>query len=454
MNSMMLSVAAAMMGAEFFGRETALKNVCIDSRQCKKGDLFFALPGAQVDGHDYIQDVEAKGAIGVVVNRKVKTQLPQLLVQDVLKSLGLLAKAYRHRFAIPIVAITGSCGKTTVKEMLAGILSQQGCVLATQGNLNTEIGVPLTLLRMMQEHSVAVVEMGARQTGDIAYLMGITNPTVSLITNAGVAHLGVFGNEKNIAQTKGEIFSCLMSSGTAIINQDDKNALYWQDLIKDHQYTVTFGLKNAADIMAADIQLNSNYSRFELKTHLGAAEVLLTAPGMHNIENALAAAATACALGVSLCDIIAGLNQFQAVAGRLQFKSGYANAQIIDDTYNANPISTKAALSVLAQSAGKKILVLGDMFELGDDESLLHREIGEAANKQGIDMLMGVGELSRFAVEGFGAKGKHYISKWQLIDDLRQQMDANTTVLVKGSRGMKMEEIVLSLMEDQKEPTC
>lgn len=451
---MMLSVAAAMMGADFLGKEAVIKNICIDSRKAKKGDLFFALPGENVDGHDYIHEVEKKGVAAVVVSRQIKTHLPMLLVSDTLKALGLLAKAYRRRFEIPLIAVTGSCGKTTVKEMIRTILLLQGKVLSTEGNLNTEIGVPLTLFRLDQEHSMGVIEMGARKKGDIAYLMGLVNPSVSLITNAGMAHVGVFGSEKTIAQTKGEIFERLPTSGTAVINNDDPNASYWKGLIQDQQYSVTFGMQNPSDIMAANVVIGTNGSEFDLVTHLGIERVCLSVPGKHNVLNALSAAASACALGIGIPEIVEGLQQFKAASGRLQMKSAPNNSTIIDDTYNANPASVRAALSVLAKTSGKTIAVLGDMFELGEEAEKLHRDIGEEAKCMRIDTLLATGDLSRATVEGFGEGALHFNSKEELTEALQELMDSTTTVLVKGSRGMKMEEIVNAIMERQQETTC
>lgn len=451
MESLTLSYAAKCMQAILNGKDCAIKNVVVDSRQVMPGDLFIALPGAKVDGHDYVAEAAAKGAIGAVVSRSVITDLPTIQVADTVLALGQWAKQYRQRFQIPVVAITGSCGKTTVKEMLSCILAEQGEVLSTQGNMNTEVGVPLTLLRLLPKHEAAIIEMGARNTGDIQYLMSIAAPTVSLITNAGVAHLEIFGSKEGIAKAKGEIYEYLDPNGTVIINVDDPNSTYWQSLRKPQHSLITFGLEKPANVTATQVELNSNYSEFTLVTEVGSIKVRLSILGLHSVQNALSAAAAASALGISLAHIKAGLERFSPVTGRLQLKKGFVGANVIDDTYNANPVSVRAALAVLAHATGSKVFVMGDMFELGPNAAELHIEMGEVAKKMGVDKLLGVGALTAGAVQAFGIGASHYADKIQLINALRQEIDKNTTVLVKGSRGMRMEEVVLALTVDSKE---
>lgn len=456
MSTLTLSAAAGLMNAKliintpFSEQNSLLTGVKTDTRTLVPGDLFVALKGERVDGHDLILDAEARGASGVVVNRMVETRLPILLVSDTLQALGLLAKAYRESFQIPIVAVTGSCGKTTVKEMIASILSLQGSTLANEGNLNTDVGVPLTLLRLEPKHQLAVIEMGARQKGDIAYLMGIAKPKVTLITNAGVAHLEIFGTERGIAEAKGEIFAHLDPNGTAIINKDDKHAEYWQGLLKK-QRVITFGLRAKADIQCNNPVMHDLSSEFELVTDMGKIAIHLPMPGEHSIQNALAAAAVARALDIPLTHIKAGLERFKAVTGRLQNKIGINGIRIIDDTYNANPISMRAALNVLASFSGQKVFVMGDMFELGEGAVSLHRQIGTDAKKLGIHKLFGVGTATAAAVEAFGPGATHYPDKNALVAALLQNLDPNTSVLVKGSRGMRMEEVVFALMQEKQE---
>jgi len=457
MSNLTLPFIAKAMNAELIADDTNVvcTGVNTDSRKITKGDLFIAISGAKVDGHDYIIEAETKGAAAVVVDRKVKTKLPMLLVSNTLEALGKLGKAYREQFQLPIIALTGSCGKTTVKEMIASILMMNGPTLFTQGNLNTEVGVPLTLLGLTSEHQTAVIEMGARKKNDIAYLMNLTSPAVTLITNAGVAHLEIFGREHGIAEAKGEIFSCLSEKGTAVINRDDIHADYWQSLLNKGQKVITFGLDPKASITAMDIIMEANFSQFKLVTDIGMIAIQLSAPGKHNILNALSATAAARALNVPLEIIKKGLESFSPVSGRLQLKTGLEGCSIIDDTYNANPISVRAALSVLAMRSHEKIFVMGDMFELGPDALSLHRQIGVEAKTLGIHKLYGVGTMTEAAVQSFGTNATHYPDKASLIDALTKTLNSNTTVLIKGSRGMRMEEVVLALTtHSQEKASC
>lgn len=446
MRVLSLSYAAEVLQAKLMGQDAMIHKVETDTRKIEPGDLFVAIPGERVDGHDYLLEAQKKGAVGALISRNVQTTLPTLLVPNTVVALGKWAKAYREQFNCPIAAVTGSSGKTTVKEMIASILSCLGSVLATQGNLNTDVGVPLMLLQLSSLHQAAIFELGARKTGDIQYLMDLVNPNVSLLTNAGVAHLEIFGSKMAIAKAKGEIFSSLRSDGTAIINRDDANANYWQTLIKPSQKVITFAVEHNADIMAKSIELEPMFSNFDCVFPEKTIKIHLSAPGIHNIQNALAAAATARALGVSIEFIQQGLEKFAPVTGRLQFKTGYKGARIIDDTYNANPASVRAAISVLAKYPGQKIYVAGDMFELGPNAIELHREMGIEAKKSGIDRLFGVGSFTEAMVEGFGDGSSHYLNKTGLIDAIRECMTQETTILVKGSRGMRMEEVVDGLM--------
>lgn len=459
MSILTLSFAAKAMNAVFNqNQDCVIKDVKTDSRQVSKGTLFVAIPGARVDGHDFIRAVEAQGAIGIVASKPVATTLPTLLVSDTIQALGQFAKAYRDTFQLPIVAITGSCGKTTVKEMLSTILNEVGPVLFPQGNLNTDVGVPLTLLRLLPEHQYAVIEMGARKKEDIRYLMGLVSPQVAMITNVGIAHRAMFGGEEEIAKAKGEIFECLPANGVAIINAEDKYADYWHGLLKNEQKVLTFGIEDSnahPNIFGENIVLEQKNSSFELQTDIGSIVIHLNIPGLHMVQNAIAAAAAARALGISLLNIKSGLEKFSPIAGRLQFKKGRQGVSIVDDTYNASPISIRAALMVLTKLSGKQIFVMGDMvndmFEKEDEAQKLHYDIGRDAKNWGVHKMFGVGPLTAFAIEAFGENGQHYPDKETLIKALQLELKPDTTILVKGSRFMQMEEIVLALTTDCQE---
>lgn len=456
-NLLTLSTIAPWMKAQLIGEDQSFTGISIDSRSVSEGNLFIAIKGETVDGHDFIEQAQARGAVAAVVSREVKTKLPLLKVEDSVLALGQLAKQFRNQFSLPMAAVTGSCGKTTIKEMIASILSTAGETLASTGNLNTDIGVPLTLMRLLPEHQYAVIEMGARKPGDIATLMQIASPDVTLITNAGVAHLEIFGSRQGIAKAKGEIFKGLKPSGTAVINVDDPNATYWKSLLTT-QKLITFGLKNDVktdsaeprpDVTCAELIQTENFSTFNLITKQGTIPIKLQAPGKHNVSNALGAAAVAMALGLPLDNIAKGLANFTPVSGRLQFKRGTCGATLLDDTYNANPVSVKAALNVLANFPGEQIFVMGDMLELGPDTVELHREIGTEAKKLGIHKMFGIGSLTENATKAFGLQAKHFSDKKTLIEALHPLLNKTTTVLIKGSRGMRMEEIVKSLLASE-----
>jgi UDP-N-acetylmuramoyl-tripeptide--D-alanyl-D-alanine ligase len=380
----------------------------------------------------------------VLVSNKNMGIEPVLVVEDTCKALGELAAYWRNKFKMPLAAITGSNGKTTVKEMLASILraatEQPDEVLATVGNLNNHIGLPLTLLKLNAQHSYAVIEMGMNHTGEISYLSKIGKPTVALINNAGNAHIGELGSFEAIAKAKGEVFEGLADNGTAVINADDVFAPLWLNLAGKHKVT-TFGLKNKADVTAT-FQLHASASDVEINTPQGAIQVKLLTPGLHNVMNALAATSAALAMGVTLKSIAAGLENYSGVKGRLQHKVGLNGAQVIDDTYNANPMSMKVAIDVLMAMPGEKILVLGDMGELGDSAAEMHAEIGAYAKASGLTSLYALGEMSVETTKAFGAGARHYSTPQALTADLVKQMKQGVNVLVKGSRFMAMERVV------------
>lgn len=445
MSAMRLSEAAQALGVQLHGADASFTGVSTDSRAVAPGQLFVALKGERFDAHEFLEQARGNGAVGAMVSRDCDIQLPLLRVDDTRRGLGQLAEAWRLRFDLPVVAVTGSNGKTTVKEMITAALAQAGAVLATRGNLNNDIGVPLTLLRLGDEHRFAVIEMGANHAGEIAYLTALAHPQVAVITNAGPAHLEGFGSIEGVARAKGEIFSGLDAIGTAIINADDAFAETWYRLA-GHARILRFGLGANADV-TADWQPQDGGSRMVVHTPDGSAELLLPLPGRHNVANALAAIAAALACGVALDSVCAGLAQLQPVAGRLHMRAGSGGLQVLDDTYNANPGSLGPGLAVLAGQTGGKWLVLGDMLELGGEGEALHRQAGRMARGAGVDGLYALGELAAHAATEFG-DGAHHFDDWQdLVRTLRRQCVGPGTVLVKGSRGMHLERVVDALLE-------
>ncbi len=448
---MLLSEAANTMQARLVGNEAAFTSVGTDSRNITKGQLFVALKGDHFDGHDFAAQAIAQGATAVLVSHQELGVEPAIVVNDTCLALGELAAYWRDKFDLPVVAITGSNGKTTVKEMLASILkaasSHADEVLATVGNLNNHIGLPLTLLKLNKQHRYAVVEMGMNHTGEISYLSQIGKPTVVLINNAGSAHIGELGSLEAIAKAKGEIFEGLAADGTAVINADDTFAALWIALAGNHKI-MTFGLESKADVTAT-YQLQASASAIAINTPQGAVSVQLPTPGKHNVLNALAATTVALSMDVPLNIIAAGLEKYAGVKGRLQPLVGVNGALVIDDTYNANPMSMKVAIDVLMAKTGEKLLVLGDMGELGDDEAELHAEIGLYAKAAGIDALFTLGILSRTMASAFGAGAHHYETPQALVADLIAKMNPNVNVLVKGSRFMAMERVVNDIVLNQ-----
>jgi UDP-N-acetylmuramoyl-tripeptide--D-alanyl-D-alanine ligase len=455
---MPLSQAAQVLKAQQTGADVHFIAVSTDTRTIARGDLFIALRGEKFDGAKFVAQAVQAGAVAAMVNADSRIEsapCPMLYVSDTRLALGELAAHWRAQFDIPLVAITGSNGKTTVKEMLAGILREaaggEDEVLATRGNFNNDIGMPLTLLRMNAGHRYAVIEMGMNHPGEIDYLTRISHPDVALINNATGAHLQGLGSVDGVARAKGEIFAGLKSDGIAVINADDAHAGLWRTLAGKHGI-LDFALEHAAAVKGT-WQVQGYGGLLQARTPAGELRVLLQVPGEHNARNALAAATAALALQVPLATIVRGLEGFGGVAGRLQRKQALHGATLIDDTYNANPASMHAALEVLAQAQGKRIFVLGDMGELGDGAAKFHREIGIAARELGIERVFALGALSKGAVQEFGAGARHFEDIEELYAELDKEMDAQTTVLVKGSRFMKMERVV-QFCALQKEETC
>jgi len=445
--SVTIAAMAKQIGASYHGDDVLFQGGSTDSRNLRPGELFIALRGPRFDGHAFIGQAQANGAVAVMADHPVEVKLPRIEVDDTRIGLGRIAAVWRTRFELPLVAVTGSNGKTTVKEMLATILKQQGSVLATAGNLNNDIGVPLTLLRLRQGHQAAVIEMGASHAGEIAWLTKLACPDVAVITNAAAAHLEGFGSIQGVAEAKGEIYSGLNSQGSAVINADDVYADLWRELNRGRDI-VTFGLRQKADVSAV-WEGDVSGSHMILQTPQGNIELRLHLVGMHNVMNALAATAAALAVRVELPQIKAGLEMVTPVPGRLEGKQGISGSSIIDDSYNANPASLGAALKVLSMADGERFLVLGDMSELGMDTVQLHEQIGRQVREEGVDRLYAVGELSRATVRVFGRGGRHFSSREELIAALREDLNKERTLLVKGSRTMQMEQVVAALLDPE-----
>src|SRR3990172_315777 len=437
---MSLALMAEALHAAVIGRDATFTGVSTDTRSLAAGDLFVALTGPNFDGHNFLSQAIVKGAAGALLARKLETPLPYVHVADTRKALGELAAFWRRQFQIPVVAVTGSNGKTTVKEMIGAILAETGRGCVTRGNLNNDIGVPLSLLRMRAADRYAVIEMGMNHAGEIDYLSRLTAPTVALITNAAEAHLEGVGSLDGIARAKGEIFAGLATDGVAVLNADDAYCALWRDLATPHR-VVTFGLDKPADY-SARYRLDEQGCVLQLKTPDGDAQMRIVQIGRHNVLNALAATATALNVGASLRDVANGLQKLQAVAGRLELKQGISGARIIDDTYNANPGSLTAGLQVLKDAKGERVLVLGDMAELGDAGPDLHVRAGKLARDLGINLLYGIGDLAALAVAAFGEGAKHFASAEALIDALIDCMHSGMVILVKGSRVMRMDRVV------------
>ncbi len=449
---MKLSVVGEAIAATVYGPDIEMPTVAIDSRKIMGGELFIALRGENFDGHDFIEQALQQGAKAVLAARAPQTALEKsvtfLVVKDTTIALGALGAFWRDQMNLSMVGITGSSGKTTVKGMLESICQQQGKTLATKGNFNNHIGLPLTLLRLDESYQYAVIEMGASAIGEIEYLGKIAKPNVTLITNVMPAHLLGFGSIAGVAKAKGEIYDILPSDGIAVLNVDEPFADSWRARIKDRQI-ITYGLHHPANVFASNIELLPFEVRFTLHLRDEQQTVLLGIPGKHTVMNALACAAAGLALGISLANIVKGLEAFQGVPGRLRRLKGMNGAWILDDSYNANPGSMLAALDVLAGCQGKKLFVMGDMAELGANAERYHEQIGQSARQKGIASLFAVGKLSQYAVAAFGEGGKSYPDKTVLVDELKRHLTDETVVLVKGSRSSGMEVITHALAHQE-----
>lgn len=440
----MLSAAADSMHGQLLGNDRIFDGVSTDTRTLREGELFVALEGPNFDGGDYVSQAKEKGAAAAVVGSQVEGDLAQITVGDTKLALGQLGAAWRRDKSAVVIGITGSNGKTTLKELTAACLSQAAPTIATEGNLNNDIGMPLMLTRIDETHRYAVLEMGANHAGEINYLTSLAEPDVVAITNAAAAHLEGFGSIEGVAKAKGEILRAKSRPGVAILNADDDYFEYWSAMVADID-VIGFGIQAQTDVRASDIVADGGGSNFQLHLYDTRIDVRLSLPGQHNIRNACAAAAIAVALGVAPEQIRSGLESVKPVAGRLQPKRGLYGATLFDDSYNANPLSVIAAAEFLAGLEGQSWLVLGDMGELGADTARLHQEVGAAVKKAGVNQLFATGELSRNVTDAFGDHASWFDSVDTLIDALRVSITSDVNVLVKGSRFMRMERVVAAL---------
>ena len=442
MRSRTLAAVAHQADGELLGGDAAFGQVSLDSRNLVSGALFVAIAGDRFDGNDFVSHAHAKGAAGAVVSRPASVPMPQVHVPDTRRALWRMAGAWREKFPVPAVAVTGSNGKTTVKELIAGILGAGRRICVTRGNLNNDLGVPLTLMELTEADEKLVVELGANHAGEIDFLSRLVRPTVGVITNAGTAHLEGFGSVAGVAAAKGELLDHLPEAGAAVINADDPYCSAWRRRCRA-QRVLTFGLGPRADsTVRGEIAATDEGSAFVLKLPGGDAfDLRLPLRGRHNVLNALAAAAAAHALGASAEEIRDGLSRARPVGGRLNRLRARGGATVIDDSYNANPASTRAALDYLRNCGGRRMFVLGDMAELGEEAVELHRQIGEYA-RDCCDALFAFGHLSHQAAEAFGGRAESFTELSALSRTLEPLLTEDATLLVKGSRVMGLDRLV------------
>ncbi|KNC06563.1 UDP-N-acetylmuramoyl-tripeptide--D-alanyl-D-alanine ligase [Klebsiella sp. RIT-PI-d] len=444
-----LSQLASVLKGNLLGNDLTIDAVTTDTRAITPGCLFVALKGERFDAHDFAAKAKESGAGALLVSRALDIDLPQVVVSDTRRAFGELAAWVRQQVPTRVVALTGSSGKTSVKEMTAAILSECGNTLYTAGNLNNDIGVPMTLLRLTAEHQYAVIELGANHQGEIAWTTGLTRPEAALVNNLAAAHLEGFGSLAGVAKAKGEIYTGLPIDGIAIMNADNNDWLNWQTIIGDRKVWRFSPNAATSDFTATNIHVTSHGTEFTLQTPVGSIDVLLPLPGRHNIANALAAAALSMAVGAGLAAVKEGLAKLQAVPGRLFPVQLAENQLLLDDTYNANVGSMTAAAQVLADMPGYRVMVVGDMAELGDESEACHIQVGEAAKAAGVDRVISVGKQSQALGEASGV-GEHFTDKQALIARLKELIAEKQiiTLLVKGSRSAAMEEVVHALQEN------
>ncbi|QFY42032.1 UDP-N-acetylmuramoyl-tripeptide--D-alanyl-D-alanine ligase [Candidatus Methylospira mobilis] len=447
---MLLSELAQIVGGSLVGTDVAFDEISTDSRTLHSGTLFVALSGERFDGHDFVAAVQAQGAVAALVEHECAVELPLLVVDNTRLALGRYG-AWRRALYAPVVAgVTGSNGKTTVKEMIAAVLAGIAPVHKTQGNLNNDLGVPLTLLQLQPEHVYAVIEMGANHTGEIAYAGSLARPDVAVITNAGVAHLEGFGGRDQVAAAKGELLGELGERGVAVLNADDEYITLWRKQAAARKI-ITFGFSADADVRGMSESVQVSVDRNEFRTHCRyryrehSRNLTLSLAGRHNVVNALAATAACLALDVSLEQIEQALRELKPVHGRMEPVPAFNGALLIDDTYNANPSSLAAALDVMAELPGERWVALGAFAELGEHSAALHTEIGLLLRNKGVNRLYASGEYCKHAVAAFGSGAVHCQSQGELITLLKQSLICDSVLLVKGSRSQNMERVVEAL---------
>ncbi len=446
-----LAQAAKSMQGVLLGADNQFRGVSTDTRTLREGELFFALHGPNFDGREFVATAATKHAVAAVVESRVDAEIANITVGDTRVALGELAASWRQQMPAKVVAITGSNGKTTVKEMIASCLSESAPTLATEGNLNNDIGLPLMISRLGREHEFAVFELGANHAEEIGYLTGLASPHVVVITNAAAAHLEGFGSVAGVARAKGEILGGKQKPECAILNRDDNYFDLWVSMANDVPI-LSFGTDQKANVYPTDIKSMTNGSAFTLNLPNAAIRIALPLSGEHNVLNACAAAACATALGLDPAQIKAGLERIQPVSGRLQAIGGIAGINLFDDSYNANPASVIAAAEFLAAQAGDCLLILGDMAELGADAANIHASVGNAIRDAGVTRLYATGPLSKSAVSAFGDNARWFPTVESLISTLTQslQRSGKENVLVKGSRSMRMERVVKALVPAKK----
>lgn len=444
-----LQTLADISGGTLHGSDATLHEVTTDTRKITPGCLFVALVGERFDAHDFAEQAMNSGAQALLVSRPLPVALPQVVVADTRIAFGQLGAWVRQQSAARVVALTGSSGKTSVKEMTAAILRQCGETLYTAGNLNNDYGVPMTLLRLTPAHQYAVIELGANHQGEIAYTTALVQPETALVNNLAAAHLEGFGSLAGVAKAKGEIFAGLPLHGTAIVNADSHDLPNWQPYFAGRTlWHFSPQPLTDAEFRASDIVLRPDVTCFTLHTPRGEIPIELPLPGRHNIANALAAAALAMSVDAPLTAIQAGLKTLQPVPGRLFPVRLSATQLLLDDSYNANVGSMTAAAQVLGEMPGFRVMVVGDMGELGDEAEACHRQVGAAALAAGVDAVLSTGQLSHFISDSSG-KGQHFASKAALIAHLQALLAQHPeiTILVKGSRSAAMEQVVQGLKE-------
>lgn len=445
-----LKEMALAIGADYQGEDLPFQGFSIDSREVEKGSCFVAFKGAKVDAHDFIQEAIDRGAGSILCSRPIRATVPVIQVSDTEKAMGQLARLWRRQFSIPVIAITGSSGKTTVKHLTGLILKKRFNTLVSDRNFNSQFSLPLILGMLKPEHEVAVLEMGARFSNDIRYLMEIAEPTIGLVTLVNPCHIGKFGTIEAIAQTKGELFECLSPEGTAILNEDDAFFESWKARLKTiHFYT--FGSQKRSDFHPENVVQNEAGSVFDLVTPKGVVQIHLPLPGFHNVMNAVSAAALAMQAGALLSDVASALQEATSAHRRLQIHS-LKNAMLIDDSYNASPSTMRVALGVLSKIEGSKAFFMGDMAELDENQKVAdHANIGAEAKRLGVSHLYGVGQLTKNACEAFGPGAVWFESQAHLLAHLPDLLKQSSIYLVKGSRGSRMDVIADAILSAESE---